>query len=311
MRILKTKLKNRVKKSKRKIDHLNQQPAKLTVYYYHIQKQSISNKIMMTSFDLSKTTQPQPSYNQFSHNQHHFNKFNHQANRGPSKFYHQSNKAPQFTRNELTINLTKNEPRLVIFNNKPQINSQAQSKPIQMQPRQQFVQQPNCNYNIDPTCIKFTFNNSKPQKVNNFHNHRNTAQPNRFKFFKPNLSTQLKLKAPYNTTQYIMYDYSKRRGPLKDQECPNEQQQFTDDWNMALNQQNAAQNVNFDLLANKINNSKLKEDDEDSMDMDQSKKSRSETDLSIYSGSQVNIKEEARCEDQLELSIQKFMSTSL
>lgn len=45
-----------------------------------------------------------------------------------------------------------------------------------------------------------------------------------------------KLKAPYNTTQYLMYDYSKRRGPLKDQICPDEQEQFTNDWNFALNQ---------------------------------------------------------------------------
>ncbi|RNA32325.1 hypothetical protein BpHYR1_012257 [Brachionus plicatilis] len=45
-----------------------------------------------------------------------------------------------------------------------------------------------------------------------------------------------KLRAPYNTTQYLMYDYSKRRGPLKDQVCPDEQEQFTNDWNLALNQ---------------------------------------------------------------------------
>lgn len=52
---------------------------------------------------------------------------------------------------------------------------------------------------------------------------------NRFKYIRP---ANVRNAAPYNTTQYIMFDYSKRRN--NDQECPNEVQQFADDWNMAL-----------------------------------------------------------------------------
>lgn len=52
---------------------------------------------------------------------------------------------------------------------------------------------------------------------------------NRFKYIRP---ANARNAAPYNTTQYIMFDYSKRRN--NDQECPNEVQQFADDWNMAL-----------------------------------------------------------------------------
>lgn len=52
---------------------------------------------------------------------------------------------------------------------------------------------------------------------------------NRFKYIRP---ANVRNAAPYNTTQYIMFDYSKRRN--NDQECPNEVQQFADDWDMAL-----------------------------------------------------------------------------
>jgi len=38
--------------------------------------------------------------------------------------------------------------------------------------------------------------------------------------------------APYNTTQYIMHDYLKRRSLKKDQVCPSDD--FSDDWNNAL-----------------------------------------------------------------------------
>ena len=68
-----------------------------------------------------------------------------------------------------------------------------------------------------------------------------------------NLAT--KNNAPYNTTQYIMYDYSKRRS-LKEQECPNEQQQFSDDWNRALAQKSSAL-CPLDLESIILNNRKL------------------------------------------------------
>lgn len=49
-----------------------------------------------------------------------------------------------------------------------------------------------------------------------------------------------------------MYDYSKRRGPLKDQQCPDEQQQFTNDWNLALNQSENEEEPKF-LVCRKRN----------------------------------------------------------
>ena len=45
-----------------------------------------------------------------------------------------------------------------------------------------------------------------------------------------------KFKAPFNTTQYIMHDYSCRMPALKDIKCPSELQQFSNDWDMALMQ---------------------------------------------------------------------------
>ena len=82
--------------------------------------------------------------------------------------------------------------------------------------------QRNNNNNMMPT---HSFNQQQQQQQ---HQHRYST---RLKFNKANQSKEKKT-APYNTTQYIMHDYFVRN-PL-DQECPNEQQQFTDEWNMAL-----------------------------------------------------------------------------
>lgn len=112
-------------------------------------------------------------------------------------------------RNELTINVTNNEPRLVIVN------------------------QPKVHHNFHSHHHFHT--QSRPQQIQNtkYSKQSHSKGFNRYKFF--NNQTN-KLKAPYNTTQYLMYDYSKRRGPLKDQQCPDEQQQFANDWNLAMNQ---------------------------------------------------------------------------
>ncbi|CAF0920666.1 unnamed protein product [Brachionus calyciflorus] len=166
-----------------------------------------------------------------------------------------SNFNPNQMRNELTINVTKNEPRLVIYN-------QQKSHPGNFFPHTNPPHQHQHHQHPLP------YAQSRPQTIPNFkyqnknqshyHSHQNSYQnsyqknQNRYKFFNTNQTN--KLKAPYNTTQYLMYDYSKRRGPLKDQQCPDEQQQFTNDWNMALNQ-SEQENTKF-LLFNK------KQDDE-------------------------------------------------
>lgn len=83
--------------------------------------------------------------------------------------------------------------------------------------------------------INMIQNNIKLDKYNNnqkpYYKSKSLKSKNRHRVINVN-----KLRAPYNTTQYLMYDYSKRRGPLKDQVCPDEQEQFTNDWNLALNQ---------------------------------------------------------------------------
>ena len=75
----------------------------------------------------------------------------------------------------------------------------------------------------------------------------------KFKYFKfgggvmqPGKKT--KNTAPYNTTQYIMYDYSKRLS--KEQVCPNGQSQFSNDWNMALAAAAATTSADATKLAN-------------------------------------------------------------
>ncbi|CAF0799467.1 unnamed protein product [Brachionus calyciflorus] len=47
-----------------------------------------------------------------------------------------------------------------------------------------------------------------------------------------------------------MYDYSKRRGPLKDQQLPDEQEQFTNEWNLALNHLDDENDPSLVLLKN-------------------------------------------------------------
>jgi hypothetical protein len=161
----------------------------------------------------------------------------------------------QLLRSELTINLAKDQPRLVISGPS---NRQCQAMP----------QQSNyLNYNNNNT------SNSQAQFLNQKSKLPvgQAPQGHRFKYFKsgnfnnslatsaaavassavvstslPSTSVAAERKqsmplainiggknktAPYNTTQYIMHDYCKRRS-FKDQVCPSDD--FSDDWNNAL-----------------------------------------------------------------------------
>ena len=142
----------------------------------------------------------------------------------------------QLLRSELTINLANDQPRLVISGSRPQTQQQQQQNNL------------NCNNNNKRKL--FTNNsNSKNSNKDQF-NSNLKSKSHRFKHFKSgNLNTNLastpataitslpqtivvkNKTAPYNTTQYIMHDYTKRRS-LKDQVCPSDD--FSQDWNKAL-----------------------------------------------------------------------------
>lgn len=158
-----------------------------------------------------------------------------------------ANNLANMLHSELTINLTKNEPRMVLFNNNNTTYSQQQQ-----------------NNNINPLMSRKFFQQVKQHQKGkkNFQNNQQlmaqsvgnsapvmTRYVNRFKYIKP---ANTRNHAPYNTTQYIMHDYSRRRA--NDQECPNEQQQFSDDWDMALTTGTTGATESLNKIANNINN---------------------------------------------------------
>lgn len=165
-----------------------------------------------------------------------------------------ANNLANMLQSELTINLTKHEPRKVLYNNHTTTYSQ-----------HNMINMPNNNNNDNNNINNNLTTNNRFQKLKNSYQPGQTTQlasqcpssgvmnqqryVNRFKYVKP---ANVRTHAPYNTTQYIMYDYSRRRPT--DQECPNEQQQFSDDWDMALvnGTSNATESLN--KLANDINN---------------------------------------------------------
>lgn len=122
--------------------------------------------------------------------------------------------------------------------------------------QQQFV---NKNYQSPSFMQKptggqgFLLNNPPLQSQSNNQASKNQTQSHPMQPYNHRYSTRFKharasippakdkKTAPYNTTQYIMHDYFKRRAI--DQECPNEQQQFSDEWNMALATNAAAATV--------------------------------------------------------------------
>jgi hypothetical protein len=135
-------------------------------------------------------------------------------------------------RNQLTINLTKDEPRLFA---KTQQVSQYQNLAAFQLPYQFAQLQLKNGGGLNTTSSSL----NQGFKLNN----QSRYPTSRFKYIKPNST---KNTAPYNTTQYIMYDYSKRTP--HDQVCPNEQQQFSEEWNLALaNSSSTMENSTFPL----------------------------------------------------------------
>ncbi len=237
------------------------------------QKQK-SQPIQMNRSNFGNSAQPQQ--------QAYFNQQNHQSGSFNSSFGFNAatSLANMFQNSELTVNLTNNEPRLVIFNNNISNNNNAMSlfnaslnhananlretnkffnnnsqKPFhhskqQQQNRQQTPSESiaiNCNLNKNTLSYPFESYNYKTKTIASLNtgykhntalavntNNHGQRYPNRFKYVKPTNITHSATKnsAPYNTTQYIMFDYSRRR--THDQECPTEQNSFTDEWNMAL-----------------------------------------------------------------------------
>lgn len=180
-----------------------------------------------------------------------------------------ANNLANMLHSELTINLTKNEPRMVLFNNNNTTYSQQQQQNNNINPlmSRKFFQQvtggkhhkKNCNFfKYTPKRNNYYFNNYNPKIVQQQQQlmaqslGNNVPMParyvNRFKYIKP---ANTRNHAPYNTTQYIMHDYSRRRA--NDQECPNEQQQFSDDWNMALTTGTTGATESLNKIAKNIN----------------------------------------------------------
>jgi hypothetical protein len=110
----------------------------------------------------------------------------------------------------------------------------------------------NNNNNFQVKLNKKQLNKTAPiptTAVSTTHNYNTRFNANRSKFFKTMNGSKLmtanggpingkkKNTAPYNTTQYIMFDYNKRLTGDVDQSQNNElssaEQQFSDDWNMA------------------------------------------------------------------------------
>lgn len=171
--------------------------------------------------------------------------------------HHQPHSA-SFQNSELTVNLTNNEPRLVIFNHNHTTSNNLHPNNNNNNYRESKFFTSHFNNNNNNTLISSTNSNTKlfhHSKQNRQHQQNDpfgisNSVPcsagfkrfnSRFKYVNhksaqassnPNATGSTKNSAPYNTTQYIMFDYSRRR--LHDQECPNEQQSFTDEWNMAL-----------------------------------------------------------------------------
>ena len=241
------------------------------------QKQK-SQPIQMSRNNFVNSSQPQQQQ------QVYLNQQNHQSGSFSSTFGFNavSSLANMFQNSELTVNLTNNEPRLVIFNNNiSNNNNNAMSlfnaslnhtntsfretnkffnnnsqKSFHHSKQQQNRQQQlptesiaiNCNINKNTLSYPFESYNYKtktlapsnagykhnPILASNNANINSQRYTNRFKYVKPTSITHSATKnsAPYNTTQYIMFDYSRRR--THDQECPTEQNSFTDEWNMAL-----------------------------------------------------------------------------
>lgn len=188
-------------------------------------------------------------------------------------------------RNDFSVNLAysnnyNNESRLVTFNNYNNNNNQ---KPYFPKSKPQLIRQKNKN-----------------------------PKANRHRLININVN---KLKAPYNTTQYLMYDYSKRRGPLKDQQCPDEQEQFTNDWNLALNQGMDEGDPSLVLLKNffSLNKNDTVGDDNNDNDDEEDDDDDEETGVHREQDSQMRLLKKSLSELDLtsENDLSNFLSTSI
>lgn len=197
--------------------------------------------------------------------------------------------------NDVTVNLTRDEPRLVIFNaslnnqannnNKPNKNMfhfnnkfnsckyprsrYSYKRPGYMIPNFSYLDHP---FQFHPKSNQQQHSQQQPQQppMTAFNPFNRPANQVRTRSYYKNLRTQLQLhqsgnsnskfqhtslvppqgasgkfKAPYNTTQYIMFDYSRRMPALKDLQCPSEQQQFDNDWDMAMLQEALTPSATF------------------------------------------------------------------
>ena len=296
-----------------------------------------SPKMMNTSKNYKKSSPiniaPQQNTHKFANFTQSFHNYNHNSH-NLMNFDPANTVATlaQIIRNELTINLTKDEPRLVMHNsNSNVIRSNANNS---MFLRNKFNQQSKFNHNLRPFQLHNQFaqlnvnNKNGTFKLNkhglddhykyhrfnffkgpmlstgagvsslnkNFKVNIHRYPTNRFKYIKPN---SVKNNAPYNTTQYIMYDYSKRTP--HDQVCPNEQQQFCDEWNFALANSST---VNSGPASFSLSFVEDNEEEEDELEHKECGLSSKDSNLRLMSSkSEENLSQPDKCnhdEDQID-----------
>lgn len=252
--------------------------------------------------------------------------------------------ANMFPNSELTVNLTNNEPRLVIFNNNNnscssnQMTSFNSSLPNnnyresnqfftphntnsnklfhhhkqpfnrnhqhQQQNSTQDSMATNCNFNTNHSINSDSYKNKNNNLVTGFNKHVNQRYTNRFKYVKSPVGTSTKNSAPYNTTQYIMFDYSRRR--LHDQECPNEQQMFSEEWNMALAANENATHCSNTSISKNLNDFNL---DNISMNGLEGKRQFSLSEHNLEQMNEVLDEEQEQMQDSSDLLVQQLSSS--
>lgn len=185
--------------------------------------------------DLQQTQQSQTPSNQMPQhrNQMHMNRRNVNASRYPS------NTNSSFASNNSSNPINMNSG----FNNQQQFANKNYSPSFMQKPAggQGFLLN-NPPHQMQTQSNNATKNQQQSQPMP--YNHRYST---RFKHARASIPpAKDKKTAPYNTTQYIMHDYFKRRAI--DQECPNEQQQFSDEWNMALATNAASSGTNSSVM---------------------------------------------------------------
>ena len=173
----------------------------------------------------------------------------HQHSQTPTQMPQTQPQPPQQQhRNQMHSN-RRNVPRYPSFaSSSSSSNAMNMNTGFNNQQQQQFVTNYSPSFKSKPAGGQGFLLNNPPQTISQMQSQSNsnaTANKNqsmpynhrystRFKHARASIPPAAKDKktAPRNSTQYIMHDYAARRAI--DQECPNEQQQFSDEWNMAL-----------------------------------------------------------------------------